>query len=215
MSPRSLLAWLTRAVVLVVFAQLLVGCAHTTRIESVPSGADVYVDDEYAGKTPVQIANESGPIGHARVEVRHDGEAARFDMMREGWSGAGVIAAVGAGVGAFALGGSALFSFMVVYVTVVVATVSGSLGAGGTFNTAMMAMGMTSALFMYVVGYGLMLSSPQIGLLVAGEVGRAPPERVVVDFKRRRLRSRSGLAVPLVGASSGFRPVTLTATDEE
>lgn len=45
------------------------GCAHQTVIHTVPEGAEVYVDDEYAGEAPVVVERFAGTGGQLRVRA--------------------------------------------------------------------------------------------------------------------------------------------------
>ena len=55
-------------------ALLLVGggCAHQTVIRTVPDGASVYVDGQYAGDAPVIVERYAGTGGQLRVRAEHD-----------------------------------------------------------------------------------------------------------------------------------------------
>lgn len=71
--------WLTRtreSALSLVLALALVtvasGCAHKTVIRTVPEGASVYVDGEYAGDAPVVVERFAGTGGHLRVRAEHD-----------------------------------------------------------------------------------------------------------------------------------------------
>ncbi len=48
------------------------GCAHQTVIRTVPDGASVYVDGEYAGASPVIVERYAGTGGQLRVRAEHD-----------------------------------------------------------------------------------------------------------------------------------------------
>jgi len=196
------------APVIMVGFVLLTGCVHTTRIESEPPGASVYVDNELAGTTPLVYKERPSGVGSTRVEVRHDGRAARFDLVRDGFSPLAVTGS--AGVGAILLGMSALSTagFLMSYVTTVLALV------GGIFPTApggpVLAVAGTAgaAVGFYTMAYALALSAPLVVLLLVGEGSRVGPDTVRVDFEAGDIEaSPPDLVVPLVGASAGYRPV--------
>lgn len=54
-------------------ALVLGACAHTTTISTEPSGADVWVNDEYRGKSPVTYTTRSGTPENALVKIEKPG----------------------------------------------------------------------------------------------------------------------------------------------
>lgn len=60
------------ALALVTALVLGVGCAHKTVIRTVPEGASVYVDGEYAGPSPVVVERYAGTGGQLLVRAEHD-----------------------------------------------------------------------------------------------------------------------------------------------
>lgn len=48
------------------------GCAHKTVIRTVPEGASVYVDGQYAGDAPVVVERYAGTGGQLRVRAEHE-----------------------------------------------------------------------------------------------------------------------------------------------
>lgn len=64
-----------RAVSLAVALAVIVvaaGCAHKTVIRTVPEGAGVYVDGEYAGDSPVVVERYAGTGGQLRVRAQQE-----------------------------------------------------------------------------------------------------------------------------------------------
>ncbi len=62
------------------------GCAHQVSFRSDPPGADVVVDGELIGKTPVTWQEPVGDEGIYEVEARRPGEVQRFTMRKQGYS---------------------------------------------------------------------------------------------------------------------------------
>lgn len=64
-------------------ASLLGGCASTTRINSVPPGARVFVDGQYLGRAPV-THEDSGPLWTSKpVMLKLDGYEDQSGMIRK------------------------------------------------------------------------------------------------------------------------------------
>lgn len=63
------------AVLALTFA-VATGCAHTTKIESLPDGATVFVDGEEAGKAPVDIESSAGFFDERQLRVEKEGYSA-------------------------------------------------------------------------------------------------------------------------------------------
>lgn len=62
------------------------GCAHKTVIRTVPEGASVYVDGQYAGDAPVVVERYAGTGGQLRVRAEHDAFLeAETVLERTGW----------------------------------------------------------------------------------------------------------------------------------
>jgi hypothetical protein len=53
-------------------APLASGCAHKTVIHTVPEGAEVYIDGEYAGESPVVVERFAGTGGQMQVRAEMD-----------------------------------------------------------------------------------------------------------------------------------------------
>lgn len=79
MQPRSAVLW-TIALCLVVLSVFFTGCDSTpvrpqetgsVRILSSPSGAEIYLDDEYRGTTPATVT--AVPAGNHTLEIRESG----------------------------------------------------------------------------------------------------------------------------------------------
>ncbi|HHZ96068.1 MAG TPA: PEGA domain-containing protein [Flavobacteriales bacterium] len=52
---------------------LLAGCSSSTMIQSIPSGAKVYLDSEYAGTTPYLMEDMKISWTSTRVELKEEG----------------------------------------------------------------------------------------------------------------------------------------------
>lgn len=66
MKPKSIVAFL------LLLSLLNVSCSSFTRLETVPSGAKVYVNGEYAGKTPYRYQDTK--ITGSQTEIRFEKE---------------------------------------------------------------------------------------------------------------------------------------------
>lgn len=51
-------------------------CAHSTKIESLPEGATVFVDGEEAGKAPIDIESSAGFFDERQLRVEKEGYSA-------------------------------------------------------------------------------------------------------------------------------------------
>jgi hypothetical protein len=64
------------------FALFLIGCRHTTQevpITSVPPGAEVYIDDQFRGMTPLTLELETADS--RRLELRKEGYRPFYSMI--------------------------------------------------------------------------------------------------------------------------------------
>lgn len=62
------------------------GCAHSMQIRSDPPGAEVFVDGEKIGTTPMTWQEPVGDEGAYDVEVRRGSQSERFTVAKTGWS---------------------------------------------------------------------------------------------------------------------------------
>lgn len=176
-----------------------VGCAHTLEVRSDPPGADVYVDGERLGQTPLVVERETGKEDVSTLSVRSRGREARFAVAQSGWSPEALVAGIAAGVATGLLGGLVAGTGYVALAGVLIA--SPALGAA------------TLPLFLGAVGlfYGgaLVASfSAYAPFVVAGEWGRTGPADVFVDFGSGDVvTSPPGHASPLIGVTEGFVPL--------
>lgn len=197
-----------RAVVVLLFVlPLLVGCAHAVELRSEPPGAEVFIEGERVGVTPMILEETSGETDRITVEMRQNGVAARFAIERDGWSAAPVL--VGAGlfvvgvVGApVAMAGGYLFALSAVFTG---ALLSPALGiAVVTGGLALYALG--------VVGLSLATWAPFVG---AGLFSRVSPDQIAVDFQTGEIAmTPAGHIEPLVGVPAGYRPLRRREEEE-
>ena len=73
---RSLLA-------LTLICAILVGCATTTTIKTIPPGARAYVDDQLLGETPVEFSDSSAFWTRRRLVLSKDGHRDKEVRLRK------------------------------------------------------------------------------------------------------------------------------------
>jgi hypothetical protein len=59
--------------ILLLVVLFLTSCSSSTMIQSIPSGAKVYLDDEYAGTTPYFMTDKKISFSSTRVELKEEG----------------------------------------------------------------------------------------------------------------------------------------------
>ncbi len=52
---------------------LFMACSSTTKINSLPEGAKVYVDGEYMGQTPYSLTDKKPAWGTTQIKLKKDG----------------------------------------------------------------------------------------------------------------------------------------------
>ena len=63
-----------RAAVVLAVSSLLAACAHRTRIESSPAGAEVYINDQFACRTPCMYSTPATELKeHTPIRVERGG----------------------------------------------------------------------------------------------------------------------------------------------
>lgn len=185
--------------VMAAVALLTVGCTHTLEVRSDPPGADVYVDGERMGQTPLVLEQETGQEDVKTLSVRSRGREARFAVAQSGWSPEAIAAGIAAAAATALLGGMMAGVGYVGLVAVLVT--SPALGA--------------AALPFFIGAIGLFYGGALVAsfsayapFLVAGEWGRTGPADVFVDFGSGDVEtSPPGHASPLIGVTEGFVPV--------
>ena len=196
----------------VVTLALLVGsaCAHQTTYMSEPPGAEVFIDGERKGETPLVVDDTAGAPDVERVLVRdpRTGESMRFDVVHDSFHTAAVLAAVLGGIGTFLSAGLMVVPFLVGYGSLYAAIFTFSFGGVDP----MLAIGGVLAAFgllygSYAAGIFLAASAPTVALFLIGESARVGPDEVFVDFTESDVTtSPADLVIPLAGGSLAKNP---------
>ncbi len=71
---------ITNPIVIIVTLSLLNACSFSTRLTTVPEGADIYVNNIFVGKTPTIYKYRSGTPETSYIEVKKKG----YDTIRNG-----------------------------------------------------------------------------------------------------------------------------------
>jgi PEGA domain-containing protein len=58
---------------LLVFVSLVISCSGSTMIKSIPSGAKLYVDGQYAGETPYHYSDQKIVTSETKLKLKLDG----------------------------------------------------------------------------------------------------------------------------------------------
>lgn len=174
-------------------------CTHTLEVRSEPPGAEVLLDGEPVGQTPLTLERQTSHADVRTLVVRHGDEEARLALLEDGWAFEPILAGFGA-MGGLLLAGA-------LTTTIGYATMLGSLLFVTTVGTPGLAGLVVGGVLLYG---GILVASSAIyaPFLAVGELSRRGPDRVDVDFERARVRtSPRGHAAPLVGVSEGYRPL--------
>jgi hypothetical protein len=84
---------------LVLFAVVASGCAHQTTFTSTPSGADVIIDGETVGQTPLVWDQPLSGEEEREVVVKKGDQSATVHVVQTGFSGATIASFMGGCVG--------------------------------------------------------------------------------------------------------------------
>jgi len=85
------------------------GCSHTTTITAKPSGAKIYVDDEYLGEGTVTTDVGNGFMGTYRVRAEHGGQKVEAEVSRDQLAWGPLGGAIGGCLGGGCVGGMSAF----------------------------------------------------------------------------------------------------------
>ena len=186
---------------------LLSGCAHKTLVTTSKAGADVYVEGEHIGKTPVEYVETSTHSGEVHFDVRQNGVSKRFAVSREKFDSSAMLLAIGSGVGAIGVGTLGFLGTSFVLIASV-AVIQVNIEAGLALTLLTLPLMSLSAV--------ALSSSILLPILVMGEMGRALPDRLDVNWRTGDVVSESPSAVrPLVGVAPGFVPLMRSSDGEE
>lgn len=181
------------------------GCAHQTIITTSTPGAEVYVEGERVGTTPLEYSTATSHQGEVFMDVRQDGVSRRFGVERDQVDGLALSAALASGVGLFGAGtvgvfASALLSVFAVAV-IPVNPEAGLLFIGGSAVA-------------FLVATALMGSAFSVPIFLFGETGYALPDRIDVDWVSGEVLTDGGSKVrDLVGVREGLKPHPQTIPD--
>jgi hypothetical protein len=184
--------------VVVVFLLFGAACAHEVSFKSEPPGADVFVDGEHVGQTPVIWTEESSTNGRVTVEVRSGTTEARFAVRRDGFAPLPIVTSIVGAAASMAVGLLlAVPGYMVFLVSLVAAP-----AAPAALGVAVV------GLSAFVLGSVLAGVAWEIPFLVLSEGGRVSPDEVYVDFHSGEIVPSSGDGVEdLVGVTPGHTPL--------
>ncbi len=200
---------------LVLAAMAATGCTHSVQIQSAPPGAQVLVDDEPVCRTPCAIEEQAGGTDITRIEVQseEEGEAVRFDLLREGWTYGPVAVGVGLGALALTISGAAAVAAAVSYTATSFFLVAGgalvlpTVGAAG-LGLLLVATGYGTAFIAYTLSVSLAALGPKLPLAMAGEASRVSDDEVFVDFEENEVYASPGNNVRrLIGTHPGYKPM--------
>jgi hypothetical protein len=194
---RKTLRLISAGLGLVLWAHL--GCAHQVRIESDPPGADVYIDGEYKGKTPLEWEETTARTDFVPVEVHGGGKAHRFALKREGFAGGPIALGIAGGVGGVGLGVLGLASYFAFYFAGLVIITNGNPEVG----VPILMLSMPA----YAVGTLLLTLGIHAPFIAVGEYGRISPDSVHVDLATQEVTTEPpNRSVPLLGRAVVKKP---------
>lgn len=174
-------------------------CTHTIEVRSEPPGADVLLDGEPVGQTPLTLERQTSHADVRSLVVRTDGQEARLALLEDGWLFEPILAGF-ALMGGLVLAGiaAAVAGYVMLVASLILLP---SLGAGAV---AFVVIG-AALLYGGVLASSFAVYAP---FLAIGEFARGGPDEVFVDFRRGRVTtSPKGHAEPLIGVSEGYRPL--------
>jgi hypothetical protein len=170
------------------------GCAHSVHIDSDPPGADVYVDGQYIGKTPVAWEEDSGRTDFIPVEVHGHGRVHRFALKRDGIAPGPIALGIAGGVGGVGLGLLGFATYFAMYFAGIIITSEGNPNVGVPI--------LMLSLVPNVLGSLLFTLGIHAPFIAVGEYGRIGPDSVQVDLTNGQEHSEPpGRTVPLLGRS--------------
>lgn len=174
-------------------------CAHTLEVRSEPPGAEVLVDGEPVGETPLTLERTTSHADVSSLVVRKDGREARLALLEDGWRFEPILAGF-VTMGALTFGGiaAAAIGYVALFASIILVPTFGAGVLAGMIVGAVLLYGgiLTSVFAIYAPFFAL------------GEFARAGPDEVTVDFVRGRVTtSPKGHVEPLVGVSEGYRPL--------
>lgn len=171
---------MTRLAAVLAFLALLAstGCAHAVSIRSEPPGADVVIDGELVGRTPMTWQEPVGDEGLFEVEARRTGEVQRFTLKKSGYSVPTAATTAAACVGSsisMVLAGGMLWAVSIV-------------GVPFTFGASLL---LAPVGFVAVLG-GVLAFWPAVVTTAAVTYmfGRIGPDVVFVDFESERVTTQ-------------------------
>lgn len=174
------------------------GCAHHTMITTSSPGAEVYVEGERVGTTPLEYTSQTSHQGEVFMDVRQDGVSRRFAVERDQVDGLALTAALGGGVAIFGTGvvGLVASSFLTL---AGVAVVPVNVEAGLLF--------LAGSLVGIFVSSILVSSALSVPVFLFGETGYALPDRIDVDWVSGDVLTDGGSKVrDLTGVREGLTP---------
>lgn len=190
----------TRALTTLLVAALLgAGCTHTMEVRSEPPGAEVLLDGEPVGVTPLVLER---PTSHANVRtlvVRQGDEEARLALLEEGWAIEPILGSI---LGAVATGALGLGVGFAGYITSLLFAISSGPNVG------LLTAGVFGGLLILYAGMAVAAAATHLPFIGAGELARVGPDEVYVDFSRDKVStSPPGQVKPMIGVSEGYRPL--------